>query len=79
MIRTQNTELDVPIYESKHYKYIRISDLSQGYVKLELAVWVKGKLQPLIQGEEGAIIDAVFYDDYLEFLEYLKGKQAKIN
>lgn len=74
MIR-ETLEYGIPVYQSKNHTYIRTSDL-QGYERLELERWVFGKVQPLIQGEEGAIIDAVFLYDYLEYLSYRKGDMA---
>lgn len=71
--------LEIPVYESKHYKYIRISDLKEGYERLELERWIHGQTQPLIQGEgEGvpAITDAIFLHDYERFLDYKAGKQV---
>ena len=70
-------ELTLPVYESKHGNYIRISDLPEGYERLELERWIFGKVQPLIQGKgKGvpAIQDAVFLEDYREFLKYRKGE-----
>ena len=71
----------IPVYESKNYRYIRISDIG-GYEARELEAWVKGKTQPLIQGEgKGVreIQDAVFYEDYLLFLDYKAGKHVFID
>ena len=74
--------LDIPVYETKHYKYIRISDIKEGYERLELERWMFGQTQPLIQGEgEGvpAIQDAVFLEDYFRFLDYKAGKQVLLD
>lgn len=73
--------LEIPVYKSQHYEYIRIKDLKEGYERLELERWIKGQIQPLIQGEgKGvpAILDAVFLDDYYRFLDYKAGKQVLI-
>lgn len=59
--------MDVTIYKSKRYTYIRIADLPEEWERIALDRWVFGKLQPLIQGETRTIIDAVFLDDFMEF------------
>jgi hypothetical protein len=72
-------ELDIPIYKSVHYEYIRISDLKEEYERLELERWVFGRFQPLIQGQgKGvpAILDAVFVSDYMKYLDYKAGKEV---
>lgn len=72
---------DVPVYRTEHFTYIRTSDLV-GYDKLELERWIFGQTCPLIQGEgKGvpAITDAVFFHDYLKFLDYKAGKQVLID
>lgn len=74
--------IDIPVYKSIHYEYIRISDLKEGYERLELQRWIHGQTQPLIQGEgKGvpAIQDAVFLSDYMKFLDYKAGKQSFID
>lgn len=71
---------NLPIYETPHYKYIRIGDLG-GFEALELQRWIFGQTCPLIQGEgKGVreIQDAVFLDDYMRFIERQKGKEVKI-
>ena len=72
--------LEIPIYESQHYRYVRESDFPEGFLRLELKEFMKDKLQPLIQGEGRgvpAITDAIFFDDYRLFLDYLIGKNIK--
>ncbi len=64
---------DVPIYDNKRGKYIIISDIKEGHKRRELGRFIFGKLQPLIQGKDGAITDAVFLEDYLEFLSFKQG------
>jgi len=74
--------IDIPVYKSVHYVYIRISDLPEQYEQLELAQWIKGKLQPLIQAEgkgNREIQDAVFLVDYYKFLDYKAGKYVLID
>lgn len=74
--------LEIPIYKSKHYEYMRIRDLPEGYERLELERWIFGKTQPLIQGDgKGVreIQDAVFISDYLEYLDYKAGKYAFVS
>lgn len=64
--------LEIPVYETKRYKYIRISDLKEEYERRQLNEWIAGQLCPLIQGEgKGvpAILDAVFLFDYERFLK----------
>lgn len=71
--------LEIPVYKSKHYEYILIRDLKEGYERLELEQWIHGQTQPLIQGEKETIQDAVFVDDYLRFLDYKAGKQVLLD
>lgn len=64
--------LEIPIYKSVRWTYIRIKDLKEEYERQELSRWIFGQFQPLIQGQgKGvpAILDAVFLEDYLRFLE----------
>lgn len=60
--------LEIPVYESKRWKYIIISDLEKEK-RRQLEDWIFGRLQPLIQGEKRTINDAVFLEDYLNYLE----------
>jgi hypothetical protein len=81
-LEPQVLEIDIPVYETEHYKYIRISDLKEEYEKLELTRWIFGQTQPLIQGKgKGvpAITDAIFLHDYIKFLDYKAGKQVFID
>ena len=71
--------LDLPVYQSKSFKYILMSDIKEGYIKLELDQWLGDRTRPLLQGATGTIIDAVFLVDYIEFKEYLQGKNANLN
>jgi hypothetical protein len=61
--------MDIPVYESRRWKYVRTSDIKEEFRRLELARWIFGQTCPLIQGENGAIIDAVFLHDYERYLE----------
>lgn len=75
-------EIDVPIYKTQHYTYIRIGDLKEEYERSELSRWIYGQTCPLIQGEGKGIReiqDAVFLDDYYRFLDYKAGKQVLID
>ena len=67
-------EYDVPVYQSKNYRYIRIGDLKEAD-RPQLEGWIFGYFQPLIQGEKGAIIDAVFFDDYER---YIRGEKSPL-
>jgi hypothetical protein len=61
--------MDIPVYKSRRWEYIRISDIKEDWRRKELDRWIFGQFQPLIQGEKGAIIDAVFLHDYKLYLE----------
>jgi len=73
-------EYDVPVYETQRFKYVRTSDFKdRDGVALEL--WIFGYPQPLIQGEgKGvpAILDAVFFDDYIDYLNGAKSPLTDI-
>ncbi len=74
--------IDIPVYKTPHYEYVRISDLKEGYERLELERWMYGQTQPLVQGEgKGvpAIMDAIFVWDYSRFLDYKEGKQVLLD
>lgn len=73
------SEIDIPIYRSRKYEYVRISDLPDEFARLELERWIFGKIQPLIQGEKGTIQDAVFLEDWKEFKKYRRGEYSKVN
>lgn len=67
--------LEIPIYETPHYKYVRISDLKEEWERKQLERWIFGHTCPLIQGEgKGvpAILDAVFLSDYENYLRGAK-------
>lgn len=64
----------LPVYDAPRFKYIRIKDLKDGYMKLEFERWMGGQTQPLLWSEEeGDIQDAVFVWDYERFLIHLNG------
>ncbi len=67
-------EYDIPVYENKRCKYVRISDLREED-RGQLERWIFGCVQPLIQGKKGAIIDAVFFEDYKR---YLNGEKSPL-
>ncbi|RPJ69203.1 MAG: hypothetical protein EHM20_16655 [Alphaproteobacteria bacterium] len=69
--------MDIPVYKSTRYEYIRIGDLKEEHERLELNRWIFGQIQPLIQGEGKGVpatLDAVFLDDYKRFLKHKDGK-----
>lgn len=71
-------EYDVPIYETVHYKYVKTSDFKERD-GVGLEIWIFGYPQPLIQGEgKGvpAILDAVFFDDYIR---YMQGEKSPLD
>lgn len=61
-------ETSIPVYKSKRYSYIRIKDLKEEFERRQLSDWIFGHFQPLIQGEKGAILDAIFLQDYERFI-----------
>ncbi len=67
-------EYDIPVYETRRFRYIRVCDLhpeDQG----QLERWIFGYVQPLIQGEKGALLDCVFFDDWIR---YLNGEKSPL-
>lgn len=69
--------LEIPVYKTPHYTYIRISDLKEESDRRELEEWIFGQTQPLVQGAgKGvpAILDAIFVWDYKRFLRHKKGE-----
>lgn len=59
------------VHKSTHYDYIRISEIELEY-RDELEKWIFGQACPLIQGEEGALLDCVFFDDFIRFTQNKK-------
>ena len=68
--------MELPVYETKNYRYVRISDVDDSFKRLEFERFMFGKTMPLIQGEKGTITDAVFFDDYKLYLDYINGSEA---
>lgn len=65
---SRTLEIAIPVYKSKRFSYVRICDLKEEYERRQLNDWIFGHFQPLIQGEKGAIIDAVLLQDYERFI-----------
>ena len=70
----ERLEYDIPVYKSKRYRYIRICDLKE-HDRPQLERWIFGHFQPLIQGEKGATIDELFFEDYER---YLRGEKLPL-
>ncbi len=61
-------DYDIEVYNSTSYKYVRISDLKEED-RGQLERWIFGYPQPLIYLDKHVILDAVFHEDYLRYLQ----------
>ena len=66
-------QVDIPIYDSGSFEYIRISDIQDLQDRRNLRDFMYGQTIPVIWDNEYSLLDAVYLWDYLNYLSAKEG------